>query len=163
MSFQLGISSRGSCHWSSEISDYGKQIITIAHAVNSVSGLALVFCYDLALDFGLDYIKLANLVKQCSCTVCVHITAELVCQLFVCILLLLAVLLGHSFFLPGDLLDRLDNLGGHLVLKYLFISLIYIIPHCGCLNMNARNINVWFLIICCFHRALTGWSWKQSF
>ena len=73
--------------------------------MNSVSGLALVFCYDLALDFGLDYIKLAK-VKQCSCTVCVHITAELVCQLFVCILLLLAILPGHSFSLPGDLLDR---------------------------------------------------------
>ena len=45
--FQLGISSRGSCHWSSVI-DYRKQITTIAHAVNSVSGLALAFGYDLA-------------------------------------------------------------------------------------------------------------------
>ena len=36
--------------------DFRKQIPTIAHAVNSVSGLALDFGHGLALDFGLDKI-----------------------------------------------------------------------------------------------------------
>ena len=50
--------------------------------MNSVSGLALAIGYDLALDFGLDYIKLANSGIQCNCTVCVHIRAELVPNCF---------------------------------------------------------------------------------
>jgi hypothetical protein len=34
----------------------GNRLLSIYHAVNSVSGLALDFVYDLTLDFGLDII-----------------------------------------------------------------------------------------------------------
>ena len=56
LSFQLGISSRGRCHWSSD-KDCRKQITTTAHSVNSVSSLALDFGHDLALDFEINYIE----------------------------------------------------------------------------------------------------------
>jgi hypothetical protein len=49
--FQLGISSRGGCLWSTD-KDYRKLVPILAHCVNSVSGLALDFGYGLALDFG---------------------------------------------------------------------------------------------------------------
>jgi hypothetical protein len=55
MNFELGISSRGGCLWPTD-KDYRKQITTLAHAVNSISGLALDFGRCLALDFGLDNI-----------------------------------------------------------------------------------------------------------
>jgi hypothetical protein len=51
----LGISSRGGCLWSTDKDDR-KEITILAHAVNSVSGLALDFGHGLALDFGLENI-----------------------------------------------------------------------------------------------------------
>ena len=95
--FSIGHKPRGSCRWSSD-KDYRKRIITIAHAVNYVSGLALAFGYDQALDFSLDYNKSADLWKQCSCAVCVHITAELVPNsLFVRCCTLYKILLRFGF------------------------------------------------------------------
>jgi hypothetical protein len=49
------MSSRGRCLRSTD-KDYRKQITILAHAVNSVSGLALDFGLGLALDLGLDNI-----------------------------------------------------------------------------------------------------------
>ena len=43
------------CPWV-QLQDYRKQINILAHAVNSVSGLAFDFGHGLALDFGLDNI-----------------------------------------------------------------------------------------------------------
>jgi hypothetical protein len=48
--FDLGISSRGGCFWSTDI-DYRKMVSILAHCVNSVSGLSLDFAYGLAFDF----------------------------------------------------------------------------------------------------------------
>ena len=45
----MGISSRGGSLWSTD-NDYRKQIPILAHAMNSVSGLASDFGYGLALD-----------------------------------------------------------------------------------------------------------------
>jgi hypothetical protein len=49
------MSFRGRCLWSID-KDYREQIAIFAHAVNSVSGLALDFGHGLALDLGLDSI-----------------------------------------------------------------------------------------------------------
>ena len=59
MSFEMGISSRGRCLWSTD-KDYRKLVSILAHCVNSVSGLALDFGNRLALDFGLDLMQLVN-------------------------------------------------------------------------------------------------------
>jgi hypothetical protein len=61
----LGISSRGGCLWPT-YKDYRKLVSIIAHCENSVSGLALDFCYGLALDFGLDLMQPVNWQPQCA-------------------------------------------------------------------------------------------------
>ena len=61
----LGISSRGRCLWVND-KDYKKQIPILAHAGNSVSGLALDFDHGLALDFGLDNSSPVTLVTPCG-------------------------------------------------------------------------------------------------
>jgi hypothetical protein len=52
--FELGISSRGGCLWSTDKDDR-KLVSILAHCVNSVSDLALDFGYGLSLDFFISY------------------------------------------------------------------------------------------------------------
>jgi hypothetical protein len=65
---EFGISSHGGCLWSTD-KDYTKQITCLAHAVNSVSGLALDFGHRLALDFiyfNIQLVTLVNFMYTCA-------------------------------------------------------------------------------------------------